>query len=94
MKNVYTENIDKVKIAECNTVENIHKCNSCMLNIVLFQKSLQWTFELLLILFTTNTWIVKKKMLLDMIMSIKQKIIHIHGKNQTNKDQKSSILLF
>ena len=33
-------------------------------------------------------------MLLDMIMSIKQKIIHIHGKGQTNKDQKSNILLF
>ena len=27
-------------------------------------------------------------------MSIKQKIIHIHGKSQTNKDQKSNILLF
>ena len=33
-------------------------------------------------------------MLLDMIMSIKQKIIHIHGKGQTNKDQKSNMLLF
>ena len=31
-----TENIDKVKIAECNAVENIHKYNSCKLYIVLF----------------------------------------------------------
>ena len=31
-----TENIDKVKIAECNAVENIHKYNSCKLHIVLF----------------------------------------------------------
>ena len=31
-----TENIDKVKIAECNAVENIRKYNSCKLYIVLF----------------------------------------------------------
>ena len=31
-----TENIDKVKIAESNSVENIHKCSSCTLYIVLF----------------------------------------------------------
>ena len=31
-----TENIDKVKIAECNAVENIHKYNSCKLYNVLF----------------------------------------------------------
>ena len=29
------ENIDEVKIAECNSVENIHKCSSCTLYIVL-----------------------------------------------------------
>ena len=31
-----TENIDEVKIAECISVENIHKCSSCTLYIVLF----------------------------------------------------------
>ena len=31
-----TENIDEVKIVECNCVENIHKCSSCTLHIVLF----------------------------------------------------------
>ena len=31
-----TENIGKVKINECNTVRNIHKCSSCALYIVLF----------------------------------------------------------
>ena len=46
-----TENIDEVKIAEwnpieCNSVENIHKCSSCTLYIVLFS-----------ILFTINVGI-------------------------------------
>ena len=31
-----TENIDEVKIAESNSVDNIHKCSSCTLYIVLF----------------------------------------------------------
>ena len=30
-----TEKTDEVKIAECNSVKNIHKCNSCTLYIVL-----------------------------------------------------------
>ena len=30
-----TENIDEVKIAECNSIVNIHKCSSCTLYIVL-----------------------------------------------------------
>ena len=30
-----TENIDEVKIAERNSVENIHNCSSCTLYIVL-----------------------------------------------------------
>ena len=30
-----TENIPEVKIAECSSVENIHKCSSCTLYIVL-----------------------------------------------------------
>ena len=31
-----TESIDEVKVAECKFVENIHKCSSCTLYIVLF----------------------------------------------------------
>ena len=31
------------------------------------------------------TWIVMKKMILNMFMSIKQKIISINGRSQTNK---------
>ena len=31
-----TENIDEVNIVECNSAENIHKCSSCTLYIVLF----------------------------------------------------------
>ena len=30
-----TENIDEVKITECKSIENIHKCSSCTLYIVL-----------------------------------------------------------
>ena len=30
------ENIDEVNIVECNSAENIHKCSSCTLYIVLF----------------------------------------------------------
>ena len=30
-----TENIPEVKTAECSSVENIHKCSSCTLYIVL-----------------------------------------------------------
>ena len=32
-------------------------------------------------------------MFLDMIMSIKQQIININGEIQTNRDQKSNLLL-
>ena len=75
------ENIDKIKIAEITLTENIHKCSSCTLYIVLFS-----------IIFTINIGIAtyfvyykymnrrKKKMFLDMIMSIKQQIININGK--------------
>ena len=88
------ENIDKIKIAEITLTENIHKCSSCTLYIVLFS-----------IIFTINIGIAtyfvyykymnrrKKKMFLDMIMSIKQQIININGEIQTNRDQKSNLLL-
>ena len=68
------ENIDEVKIANEN--EHKNKCSSCILYIVFFQHFLQLTLELVLIFFTTNAWILIKKMLPTMIMSIKQKIIN------------------
>ena len=50
-----------------------------------FQYFLQSILELLLILFTINTWIAIKKMFLNMIMSIKDKIININRRSKTNK---------
>ena len=38
-----------------------------------------WT--LYIVLFTTNTWIIIKKMYQDMTMSIKQQVININGKS-------------
>ena len=78
------ENIDEVRIDECNSVKNKCKHNSCTLYIVLFS-----------IVFTINVGIatyfvyykyriIIKKMLLGMIMFIKQKIININGERQTN----------
>ena len=71
-----TQNIDEVKIASEN--EHKKKCGSCRLYIVLF--SIIFTISIgidKLILFTTNTWVVIKKMFLNMIKSIKQQIINI-----------------
>ena len=78
------ESIDEVRIDECNSVKNKCKHNSCTLYIVLFS-----------IVFTINVGIatyfvyykyriIIKKMLLGMIMFIKQKIININGESQTN----------
>ena len=39
-----TVNIDEVKIAECNSVKNIHKCSFCTLHFVLF--SVIFTFNI------------------------------------------------
>ena len=41
------------------------------------------TLELLLILFTTNTWIIIKKLIHDIVMYIKQQIIKLNGRYQT-----------
>ena len=60
------EIVEEVKILD----KNEDKCHSSILYC--FQYFLQLMFELLLILFTTKTWIVIKKLLLDMIMFIKQ----------------------
>ena len=79
------ENIEEAKIAEINLFEHKSVCrSSCQCTLPYFQQSLQSTLELLLILFTTNTWIVIKKTFLDMIISIKQQIININGIYQRN----------
>ena len=64
------ENIDEVKIVKMSIQINVVLAY-CIL--FCFQCSLQSALELLLILFTTNTWTVMKKMLQNMIMLIKQK---------------------
>ena len=78
-----TETVEEVKLAKISLFENEnkHKCSPCTLHIVLFS-----------IIFTINIGIAtyfvyykymnrrKKKMFLDMIMSIKQQIININGK--------------
>ena len=78
-----TETIDEVKIAEITVTENIRKCSSCPLYIVLFLISLQSTLKLLLIFFYYKYMNHNKKLLQHMIMSIKQEIININGKYQT-----------
>ena len=53
-----------------------------------FQYFLQSILQLLLILFIINTSVVMKKMFLNMIMFIKEKIVNNNiwnGSNETNK---------
>ena len=52
-----TENVEEVKLAKITSTENKnkHKCSSCTLYIVLF--SIIFTLELVLISFTTNTFL-------------------------------------
>ena len=75
-----TESIDEVKIAELTLTENMLKCSSCILYIVLISIILRLTLELELILFTTNIRIAKRKKFSDMMMSIKQQVVNINGK--------------
>ena len=65
-----TETVKEVKIASKMSI----KINAVLVQCTLcyFHYFSQLTLVLLLILFTTNTWIVMKKMFLNMIMSIKQ----------------------
>ena len=65
-----TENIDEVKIPSEN--EHKNKCSSCTLYIVLFSIFFAINIGIGTYFVTTNTWIVIKKLPLDMIMSIKQ----------------------
>ena len=64
------ETIDEVKIVSEKSV----KINVILAQCILcyFGYSLQLMLEFVLILFTINTWIVIKKMFLNMITSIKQ----------------------
>ena len=80
--------VDKL-IDECNETideekstppenENSYKCNFCTVYIVLFSIFFIINVALVLILFTINTWIVIKKMFLNiMIMFLIHKIINI-----------------
>ena len=53
------KSIDEVEITEATRAGN--KCSFCTLYIVLFSIFLHSALELLLILFTTNTWVIMKK---------------------------------
>ena len=70
------EIIEEVKIVKIRINAVLAYCTLCCFQYYLMQK-------LLLILFTTDTWIIIKKMLLNMT-SIKEKIININGRSQTN----------
>ena len=83
---------DEVEIAS----KNEEKINAILAHCTLycFQYYLQSVSGLLLILFTVNTWVIIKKRFLNMILSIKQKIINIrlNWRSQRNKHKKSNIL--
>ena len=68
-----TENIDEVKIAKITLMESTEDENKCksLYAIYVVLIAIVFTLELVVILFTTSTWIMIKKLLLNMIMSIK-----------------------
>ena len=95
-----TENVEEAKLAKITSAEDEtkhkNKCSSCTLYTVLFS-----------IIFTINigigTYFVyykymncdRKKLVLNMILSIKQQFNKLtNGEYQRNKDQKSSLLFF
>ena len=65
-----TENVEEAKIAEItltecnpigsNSVENIHKCRSRTLYIVLFSTIFSIKIGIATYFFTTNTWVIIK----------------------------------
>ena len=76
---------------ECKVWTEIINANS---NESVFYPNQKSTLGLLLILFTTNTWIVMKKMFLNMIMFIKQQIIkHINGRSQKKLASKIELII-
>ena len=86
------ETIDEVKLTEN---ENSHKCNSCILYIVLF--SIFFTFNAGIgAYFSYYKYINRnKKMLLDiMIMFIKQKIINIKWEKSNKLTLKIELIIF
>ena len=85
------ENVEEAKLAEITSVElhsteneNKNKCSCCTLYIVLFSIVSTISIGIATYLFTAHTWVVIKKMFLNIIMSIKQQIIYINGKYKTN----------
>ena len=54
-----TGNIDEVKVAECNSVENIHKCSSCTLCTALFSTVFTINVEIATY-FVYSHWYLKK----------------------------------
>ena len=81
-----SENIDVVKITRITLAEDETKCkSSCTIYVVL--TAIIFTISIGIgIYFIYYKWMNrdKKKLPLDMIMSIKQQIININGKYQTN----------
>ena len=71
-----TENVDEVKLNKETLAgsKNSYKRKSCILYIVLFHFFLQIMLEFLLILFAMKTWILIKKMFLNMNTSTKQQL--------------------
>ena len=66
------EIVEEVKIV----IENKNKCSSCIFYVALFSIFFTNKLESLLISFTTDTLIIIKKIFLNMIMFIKQKVIN------------------
>ena len=56
-----TENVKEEEIAKITLTENCTNAVLACCTLRYFQQSLQSTLELVLILFTTNTWIIIKK---------------------------------
>ena len=86
------ETIDEVKLTEN---ENSHKCNSCILYIVLF--SIFFTFNAGIGAYFSYYKYINhnKKMLLDiMIMFIKQKIINIKWEKSNKLTLKIELIIF
>ena len=84
-----TENIDEVKIAKITLMESTEDENKCksLYAIYVVLIAIVFTLELVVILFTTSTWIMIKKLLLNMIMSIKHQIVNINGKEINIKNR-------
>ena len=81
----FAENIDEPKIARITLAEHKNVCKySCAIYVALIAIVFAISIDISTYLFTTNTWIKTKKLVLHLIMSIKQHIININGKHQRN----------